>query len=156
MKVGWTGDKELRAEREEILRKAKEIISSWGLKMPEAVTLVLDFGLGDFTRFGLIEFWVANEEREGYCGKFLFLFPDQICPAHHHKIKHETFFVLKGKVAMKVNDEEMILNEGDVLPMPQGSIHSFWALEGPSLVLEVSKPCVPQDSIFEDEKIGVL
>lgn len=156
MKVDWTGDKELRVEREEILRKAKEIINSWGLRMPEAVSIVLDFGLGDFYRFGLVEFWIANEEKEGYCGKFLFLFPNQSCPAHHHKIKHETFFVLKGRLGIRVDEGEKLLNEGEIVPMPQGTVHSFWALDGPALVLEVSKPCLPKDSIFEDEIIGEL
>jgi len=156
MKVDWTDDKELKGEREEILRKVKEIVEGWGLKMPEGVTLVLDFSLGDFPRWGLVEFWVANEEKEGYCGKFLFLFADQVCPAHHHKFKHETFFVVKGKVAMQINEEEKLLREGDFLPISQGVVHSFRAVEGPALLLEVSKPCLPKDSIFEEERIGVL
>ncbi|MBC7327399.1 D-lyxose/D-mannose family sugar isomerase [bacterium] len=156
MRINWTKGKEIEGEREAIIAKAKEIISSWGLKMPDGITLLLDFGLGDFLRYGLVEFWIANEEKEGYCGKFLFLFPNQTCPAHHHRQKHETFFVLKGKVSMKVNNEEKIIEEGGTLPMPQGTIHSFTAIEGPALILEVSKPCVARDSIFEDERIGVL
>ncbi len=155
-RVDWTHNAELKEEKEEILTKAREVIHNWGLKMPEGITLVLDFGLGDFYKWGLVEFWVANEENEGYCGKFLFLFPNQTCPAHHHKFKHETFFVVKGKAGMKINDEEKILGEGDSLPMSQGTVHSFWALEGPALLLEVSKPCIPKDSIFVDERIGVL
>lgn len=156
MRVDWTEGKEIQEEREEILRKVEAVIKGWGLTMPAGVKLVLDFGLGDFYKCGLVEFWVANEEKEGYCGKFLFLFPNQLCPAHHHKVKHETFFVVKGKVVMRANGEERILEEGDVFPMHQGTVHSFWAVDGPALVLEVSKPCLPKDSIFEDERIGVI
>ena len=156
MKADWTEGKELKEEKEKILREAEEIISKWGLRMPKEVCLVLDFGLGDFYNQGLVEFWVANEEKEGYCGKFLFLFENQTCPSHFHRFKHETFFVVKGKVKMKANGEEFIMAEGDVFPMKQGTLHSFQAVEGPALILEVSKPCVPKDSIFEDERIGEL
>ena len=85
-------------EREEALRKYKEIIESWGIRMPEVKPQVLDLGLGDFYKVGLIEYWIANNEKEGYCGKFLFVFDSQACPYHHHNFKHETFFILKGKI----------------------------------------------------------
>ncbi len=65
--------------------------------MPPGEPLVLDFGLGRFDEIGEIEFWVANEETHGYCGKFLFVADGQTCPYHRHDRKHETFFVLKGQ-----------------------------------------------------------
>lgn len=142
MRVDWTEDKELKEERELILRGAREIIGGLGLKMPEGVNLVLDFALGDFYGRGLVEFWVANEEE--HCGKFLFLFENQACPAHHHKFKHETFFVVKGKVIMKLNREGWVLGEGDFLAMPQGTVHYFQAVGGPALLLEVSKLAFPR------------
>ena len=40
----------------------------------------------------LIENWVVNEEDEGYCGKFLFVFDGQMCPCHYHPFKHDTCF----------------------------------------------------------------
>ncbi|MGB9878206.1 MAG: D-lyxose/D-mannose family sugar isomerase [bacterium] len=156
MEVSWAKDKEFKGEKEKILEEVERIINGWGLRMPSKVRLVLDFGLGDFYRQGLVEFWIANEEKEGYCGKFLFLFENQTCPAHFHNHKHETFFVLKGKVRMRANGEELVLKEGEVFPVAQRTVHSFQAIEGPALVLEVSKPCFPKDSIFEEERIGVL
>jgi len=36
--------------------------------------LILDFGLGNFFKTGHIEYWIANEEKESYCGKFIFMF----------------------------------------------------------------------------------
>ena len=38
----------------------------------------------EFDRVGLIEFWIANEKEAGYCGKYLFAFDGQQCPAHSH------------------------------------------------------------------------
>ena len=141
--------------RKEVLKKCFAILKDWKIKMPKAKPLVLDFGLGDFYKNGLIEFWIANEENQGYCGKFLFVFNHQTCPSHHHKFKHETFFILKGRVEMDVNNRKSIMNAGDIKVMPQGDEHSFIG-KSPALLLEVSKPCLPEDSIFRDKKIGKI
>ena len=93
------------SKRREALQRARKQIAEWGL-VPcprRRRSLVLDFGIGEFEKIGEIEWWVANFNDEGYCGKFLFLFDGQTCPYHHHKMKHETFFVVKGGVRMKVN-----------------------------------------------------
>ena len=140
-------------EREKALRKSKEIIENWGIRMPEVEPQVLDLGLDDFYKIGLIEFWIANEEKEGYCGKFLFVFNRQTCPYHHHNFKHETFFILKGKVEMIIDGKEMVKEQGDVLAMNQKIDHSFTGI-GHALLLEVSKPCQPNDNIFENNGIG--
>jgi mannose-6-phosphate isomerase-like protein (cupin superfamily) len=130
--------------------------------MPAVEPLVLDFGLGRFAEIGEIEFWVANEAEAGYCGKFLFVDDGQTCPAHQHAVKHETFYVVKGHVRMLVDDgqeeRELIMDQGDVLPMPTGTRHRFTGI-GPALVLEVSMPSIRQDSFFDNKEIadgGVL
>ncbi len=140
-------------QRGQALERCLAIIRSWGLTMPAVDPLVLDFGLGRFDEIGEIEFWVANEEAHGYCGKFLFVADGQTCPYHRHDRKHETFFVLKGRVRMIVDDEEKVLGEGDILVMLPGQRHSFTGL-GPALLLEVSMPSVRQDNFFTDERIG--
>jgi len=140
-------------EREEALADFKAIIQEWGLAMPNVDPQVLDFGLGDFHKDGLIEYWLANNEKEGYCGKFLFVFDGQTCPYHHHDFKHETFFIVKGSVVMNVDGKEMVKKEGDLLAMDQGSDHLFTG-KGPALLLEVSKPCQANDNIFENKEIG--
>jgi quercetin dioxygenase-like cupin family protein len=140
-------------QREQALAHCRETIRGWGLTMPAVEPLVLDFGLGDFDHIGEIEFWVANEVEAGYCGKFLFVADGQTCPYHRHDRKHETFFVLKGKVRMVVDDVERVLTEGDTLVMPPGQRHSFTGI-GPALLLEVSMPSVRQDNFFADQRIG--
>ena len=151
MKVKWV--KEI-AGKEEVVARAKRIIGEWGLTMPEEVVLAMGFGLGDFYQTGEIEFWVANETKNGYCGKFLFLFPKQTCPAHHHKKKHETFYLVKGRVRMNAGREKFEMVPGDCYAMSPGVVHTFTAVDGPVLILEVSKPCEPKDSIFIDKRIG--
>jgi mannose-6-phosphate isomerase-like protein (cupin superfamily) len=126
----------------------------WGVALPDVSPLVLDFGLGDFRRIGLIEYWLANEQRAGYCGKYLFVFDGQSCPRHHHRTKHETFFVVKGRLAVTVGDRAVELGEGDRLPIAPGVPHGFRGL-GPALLLELSMPCEIDDNFFEDRRIPI-
>ena len=142
------------AQRAGALAKFRQQLAKWKLKMPRVRPLVMDFGLRDFDKIGLIEFWVANEEKAGYCGKFLFVSEGQKCPYHHHEFKHETFFVMKGRVRMTVNGKTRILSEGSRLAMPTGVKHSFEATGGPALLLEVSEPCVRRDNFFRNKRIG--
>jgi mannose-6-phosphate isomerase-like protein (cupin superfamily) len=143
-----TGDK-----RKQALEHCQNTIQGWGLTMPDVEPLALDFGLGEFDKIGEIEFWIANEEQFGYCGKFLFVADGQTCPYHRHEKKHETFFVVKGKVRMVIDDETKILEEGDILVMPPSQCHSFTGI-GPALLLEVSMPSMRQDNFFADEAVG--
>ena len=135
--------------RGKMLRECLEQIDAWGLTMPTETVYVRDFGVGDFRKVGEIEFWIVNRMEEGYCGKFIFLFDGQECPSHHHRIKHETFFVLRGRVEMVVNGIETILREGQTKQLRPGEAHSFAGI-GPSLVLEISTPSIKGDSYFSD------
>jgi len=140
-------------EREKALAEIHAQVTAWGLKMPPVTPLPMQFGLDRFREIGETEFWVANETEHGYCGKLLFVFDGQTCPYHHHHMKHETFFILKGSVRMKVGEKERIMREGDLLAMPPGLGHSFTGV-GPCLILEVSMPSILQDNFFEDKRIG--
>ena len=139
--------------RDSALARFAERLRGWGLQMPAVAPLVLDFGVDDFARTGLIEYWVANELEAGYCGKYLFVFDGQQCPAHSHAYKHETFFVVKGQVLLVVNGKDRRMNAGDVLAMPPGDVHSFTGL-GDALLLECSTPCMPSDNIFVDPRVA--
>ena len=141
-------------EADRAVRKVRDVVSSWGLQLPEVKPLVLDFGLGDFEKTGEVEFWIANENEAGYCGKFLFVFPGQTCPEHMHKEKLETFFIVKGKVTMHCGEEILTMTTGDVLKVETGTRHSFTGIE-PTLLLEVSKPSIIADNYFTNEKIPI-
>ncbi len=140
-------------ERENALDLLHTQLKEWGLTMPPVEPLPLHFGLNDFYTVGETEFWVANEAVLGYCGKFLFVFDGQTCPFHRHKMKHETFFVVKGAIRMTLDDREFVMNEGDLFAMPPGMGHSFTGL-GPALLLEVSMPSILRDNFFADTHIG--
>ena len=129
-------------------------IQAWEVALPPTGLLVLDFGLDDFASVGLIECWICNEMAAGYCGKYLFVFDGQTCPNHRHREKHETFFIVKGRVRMTYDGKIKEMLEGDVLPVQQWKYHSFTGI-GPALLLEVSRPCVVDDNYFKDTRIPI-
>lgn len=154
-RVDWTLDFEITGEeRETALNNAAEILAEWGLTMPPAEPLTLHFGLHDFYHIGEIEYWIVNDTDNNYCGKFLFLFEGQRCPLHYHKIKDETFYIVRGTVAMEADGQPITLHVGDVYKMAPGVKHTFAAEGGAALVLEVSLPSIPRDNIFDDTRIG--
>ncbi|HEY3377997.1 MAG TPA: D-lyxose/D-mannose family sugar isomerase [Armatimonadota bacterium] len=140
--------------RTQALTACREQLARWGMVMPTVEPLVSDFGIDDFAQTGLIEYWIANEMAAGYCGKYLFVFDGQSCPLHAHKVKHETFFLVHGRVRMSYHGEVREMAPGDVLPVWPGVEHGFTGL-GPALLLEVSMPCVIADNYFADPRIQV-
>ena len=142
-------------ERVKTLKQIDEVVTSWGLKLPDVSPDPLHFGYNDFANIGETEFNINNNVEEGYCGKFMFMFAGQTCPMHHHRIKHETFFMVKGKVEMELSGKKIIMNQGDTLIVNQNAKHCFTALED-SLILESSKPDLVDDSIFNDSKINKI
>mgnify|MGYP001617133525 CR=1 FL=1 len=146
---------ELRgADRRQALSRFRARIKRWRIALPSTRPLVLDFGLGDFQRTGLVEYWIANELAAGYCGKYLFVFDGQTCPEHSHREKHETFFVVAGRVRMRLGRRTLIVKPGDRLPVRPGLKHSFTGI-GPALLLELSKPCIVSDNRFTDRRIPI-
>lgn len=140
--------------RQEALRDFRRITRPWKQPLPPVDPLVLDFGLGDFRRVGLIEYWLANEAVAGYCGKYLFVFAGQTCPLHKHRTKHETFFLMHGRISVTYRNKRITMKPGDVLPIQPGRYHSFTGLV-PSLLLELSMPCEVDDNYFADRAIPI-
>jgi D-lyxose ketol-isomerase len=155
-RAAWTLDFELQgAAREEALARTAAVLDSWGLKLP-GDPMPMHFGLHDFENVGETEFWIVNDTTNNYCGKFLFMFDGQRCPLHYHNIKDETFFIVRGDVEMEVDGETFVLHPGEVFKMAPGMNHTFRAVGGPALVLEVSLPSIQRDNIFADRRIGNL
>jgi len=136
------------------LRRFRGQMRRWGLTPPSVEPLVLDFGLGEFEKTGLIECWIANDAAAGYCGKWLFVFDGQTCPEHRHAVKHETFFMVKGRARMKIGGRRLLMKAGAVLAVPPGVYHSFTG-QGPALLLEISTPCEIADNHFRNRAIPI-
>jgi D-lyxose ketol-isomerase len=154
-RAAWTESFELQGDaRDEALARIDRVLEGWGLKLP-GDPMPMHFGLQDFENIGETEFWIVNDTANNYCGKFLFMFDGQRCPLHYHNIKDETFFIVRGDVEMEIDGKTSLLHPGEVLKMAPGWNHTFRAVGGPALVLEVSLPSIQGDNIFADRRIGV-
>lgn len=95
------------------------------------------------------EVWMANTEL--YCGKKLFLKKGKRCGLHFHKIKDETFYIDVGRVLMRIEEKETIMNVGDVVRIKPGTRHRFTGLED-SIIIEISTHHEDSDSYRIKEK----
>lgn len=99
------------------------------------------------------ETWLIN--CPDYCLKFLDFKKGLRGSMHFHDKKHETWYVLSGKVKVYWNNPETaeefsrIINEGEMVDIPRLQTHRVFALED-SRIIEVST------QHFEDDSYRVL
>ena len=79
-----------------------------------------------------------------YVGKILHIEAGHVLSLQYHNLKHESIFVLRGRMIFRYrNDEgtlaEREMREGDAQQVPTGLVHQFEALETCD-VLEASTP----------------
>ena len=107
------------------------------------------------------ERWFANDEENNYCGKELNVVGGKHCSLHYHPIKHETFYVMRGKIILEYGDHPelepgqdgpyangfsnfrhlltpKVLFPNDVFVIPPGLRHRFTAENRDSMIIEVS------------------
>ena len=84
------------------------------------------------------EIWYAQAPK--YVGKLIFINKGHRLSRQYHKLKHETIYTLKGKLAIEVNGKRKTLSEGDAFAIPPKTIHRFEAPYGKVTLLEVSTP----------------
>ena len=113
-------------------------------------------GIKNFYKFGLCMITILNSK---YCKKLLFIFRNQKHPPQFHRIKQETFFILYGKVRLKIekNKKSIIkeLSVGNIITIYPGEIHSFEGLSKDGAIIEeLSTTSVAKDSYYLDKKIS--
>jgi len=89
------------------------------------------------------ELWITNSKK--YCGKKLFLKRGYRCSIHHHKIKDETFFIIRGRVLMEVGKKKWIMEYGDVQHIEPMCNHRFTGLTDAEII-EFSTQHLESDS----------
>lgn len=94
------------------------------------------------------ELWVANNEN--YCGKILHVEDGKKCSMHFHVKKHETFYIVRGCVIMRLilkdgTPLKLEMKEGNTLTVPQGLMHQFEGI-GDADIMEVSTTHDDMDS----------
>lgn len=91
------------------------------------------------------EEWLTNNEL--YCAKYLILRKGFMSSLHYHKIKDETFIIIKGEVLLEVEKSKYNLRVGDGYRLTPMITHRFRAISENAIILEVSTHHNDNDSI---------
>ena len=101
------------------------------------------------------ESWLANSEKEDYCGKVLFIKKGHHTSMHYHVDKHETFYVLEGVLRVDMlQDKEnpdahpftITCKQGESMEMERERAHMLMAADGDVTLIEISKFHRDEDS----------
>jgi quercetin dioxygenase-like cupin family protein len=73
-----------------------------------------------------------------------------VAAAHVHPHQTERFEVLEGRLGLRVGDEELVAEPGDVLTVEPGTPHRFWnAGDGEARFLCEVRPALEFESLIE-------
>ncbi len=107
-------------------------------------------GLQEFRRIGAI---IINMINRTYCKKLVIVLPGQSHPAHHHRIKEETFQLLWGDLLIDVGGLQRHLHQGEIVLIQPGQWHSFCS-RGGAIFEEISTHHHRSDSYYRDPHIN--
>lgn len=93
--------------------------------------------------WGFERIWADTEK---YVGKVIFIKKGNRLSLQHHNLKDETIFVISGTLSVQygvslgdaLENDPIILDEGDSLHIPPGYVHRFQAMANDVYVMEVS------------------
>jgi len=75
-----------------------------------------------------------------YVGKILVINKGKRLSRQYHKVKHETIYVLKGRLTLELGGRTKVAGPGKAFAIAPKAVHRFSALHGRVTVLEVSTP----------------
>jgi len=90
------------------------------------------------------------EHNDKYVVKKLFMKKDCRCSLQYHEIKHETIYVLSGKLRLIVEDKTLELEAGDTYVILTGETHRMEGIED-SFYIECSTPELDDVVRVEDD-----
>jgi mannose-6-phosphate isomerase-like protein (cupin superfamily) len=96
------------------------------------------------------EIWYAHTDT--YAGKILEVTRGHLLSLQKHRIKHETLYLLSGRMRFTLEDDVFDWEPRTVVEIPPETVHRMEALED-SVVLEVSTPEL-DDVVRLDDRYG--
>lgn len=169
-----------RSEINQAYRRAAACFEANGWSLPpNPLWDITDCGLDRFSEIGLVLVNLAEEAE--YCEKLMYAEEKQVTPMHTHKSKKEDIICRSGRLAVELwsgrsdkvkagktaivqrngkessyrNGEPFILEAGERVTLVPGVYHSFWPVDGPCIIGEVSTANDDaNDNFFIDPEIG--
>jgi N-acetylneuraminate synthase len=81
------------------------------------------------------------------------MLPGQSYPEHRHIQKDESYHILYGDLAVKIDGKEHNLTRGGLLSVNRGQTHSFHTEKG-VIIEEIATTYINGDSVYTDESIS--
>lgn len=168
-----------RSEINNAYSEAKIFFESNGWTiLPDFKWDVTDFGLGNFSKSGLVLINLCEEPE--YCEKLMYARKDMLTPAHFHKIKKEDIICRKGELEiqlwnkganpadngsfeMKINGkfqqitsgQKIVLKSGERITIQTHIWHAFKPISDECIIGEVSTANDDaNDNYFDNTNIG--
>ena len=95
------------------------------------------------------EEWIALSDK--YAGKLLLIKKNRRLSLQFHKKKHETLYLLSGKVRLILQNRIIIMHQGQSRVITPGTVHRIEALETDVCIIEVSTPELTDVVRLEDD-----
>jgi mannose-1-phosphate guanylyltransferase len=73
-----------------------------------------------------------------YAGKIIVVENGKRLSLQFHRRKHESLFVLKGKLTLRLGKNTLVAGPGSAFAIPTGTVHRFAARHGRVTLVEVS------------------
>jgi quercetin dioxygenase-like cupin family protein len=134
-----------------IVQRINTMIQEAGVVVPGQAEFEIShhFGIDRFEETGAAIISLVNRE---YCKKLIVLLPGQSHPEHYHKLKEETFLVLRGDISIDLNGTRKECTSGCILVVERGARHSF-RTRGGVIMEEISSTHHRGDSYYTDPAI---
>ncbi|MFH1714885.1 MAG: cupin domain-containing protein [Elusimicrobiota bacterium] len=84
------------------------------------------------------ELWFVKNEF--YLGKIICVNKGSRLSKQYHNKKHETFFALKGRFILELNDKEIEIAEKQTVTIEPGNVHRVYAPYEDIEIIEISTP----------------
>lgn len=84
------------------------------------------------------ELWFAETRR--YVGKLIVIENGRRLSLQYHKVKHESLYVLRGVLTLRIDGKIRTLRPGGAFEIPPRMRHRFEARHGRVTLVEVSTP----------------
>lgn len=79
------------------------------------------------------------------------LAPKALIPAHYHLHHDETVYIIRGTGTMRINSDEFLVREGDILFLPKKTVHAFMPEGTNVLALSIFTPKFDgKDRVFSE------
>jgi len=84
--------------------------------------------------------------------KYEVLKPGFTSPQHYHPQGTEVILVIKGKLKVRIEGEEIILSDSDFVFMQSNATEAFLEVYKPTTVISIRTPSIPNNKISKDKK----